>query len=480
MIAQPDFQPMMRDSCSASRLMKTVMTRRSFLRSSLAASGLWLGGKAVCATESEKRARPNIVVIVSDDQGYGDSSCYDHPKEVSTPAIDRLAAEGVRFTNGYASGYVCAPTRAGLLTGRYQQRFGFYEAGDSRTGMPTSEITVADVLKKEGYATAVIGKWHVGIEPEYRPLQRGFDEFYGFLGHGAHDYFELGITSEHNSIYRNDKPINDTGYLTNNLAREAVSFIERHKDQPFFLYLPFNAVHWPLQALQEHIDRFNTGDKNRDVYLAMLVCMDEAVGKVLDALKRAGVDEKTLIIFFSDNGGARNNRADNGALRDYKHSVYEGGIRVPFIVRWPGSLPRGAACDEPVISLDVMPTVCAAAGAELPDDRIYDGRNMLPVILGQAEKPLHEALFWYDGTNQWAVRAGKWKLLSRNGSVELYDLASDIGEKNNLKEQFPQIVKRLQSTFDAWKSQLAPSINKAKRARQAERDAAKKGNRKSR
>ncbi len=455
------------------------ITRRSFLRSSmLAASALCFGGKGSSAA---RRNPPNIVVIVSDDQGYADSSCYDHPKEVSTPAIDRMAAEGVRFTNGYASGYVCAPTRAGLLTGRYQQRFGFYTAGDSRTGMPTSEITVADVLKKKGYATAVIGKWHVGLEPEYRPLRRGFDEFYGFLGHGAHDYFKLGITDEHTSIYRNDKPINDTGYLTDNLAREAVSFIERNQKKPFLLYLPFNAVHWPLQALQKHIDRFNTGDKNRDIYLAMLVCMDEAIGRVLDALKRTGVDDNTLMVFFSDNGGAQKNFANNGVLRDYKQTVYEGGIRVPFIVRWPDKFPDGMVCHEPVISLDVMPTVCAAAGAELPDDRLYDGRNMLPAILGRTKKPLHKALFWYDGTDQWAVRMGKWKLLSRKGSLELYDLASDISEKHDLKEQNPQVVQRLQQTFDTWKSQLAPSISKPKRDRQTSgAGAARKKNRKNR
>ena len=465
---------------SVSDMPDNTITRRGFLYPlMLAASGLCLGGAVLPAAASENAGRgPNIVVIVSDDQGYADSSCYDHPKEVSTPAIDRLAAEGVRFTNGYASGYVCAPTRAGLLTGRYQQRFGFYTAGDSRTGMPTSEITVADVLKKKGYATAIIGKWHVGLEREYRPLRRGFDEFYGFLGHGAHDYFKLGITDEYTSIYRNDKPINDTGYLTDNLAREAVSFIERHQNRPFFLYLPFNAVHWPLQALQKHMDRFNTGDRNRDAYLAMLVCMDEAIGRVLDALKRAGVDDNTLIIFFSDNGGAQKNFANNGVLRDYKQTVYEGGIRVPFIVRWPGKLPKGTVCDEPVISLDVMPTVCAAAGAELPDDRVYDGRDMLPAILGQANEPLHEALFWHDGADQWAVRVGNWKLLSRNGSLELYDLKSDISEKNDLKEQNAEVVARLQKTYNDWKSQLAPSISKPKRDRQpSEKDVPRKRNR---
>ena len=445
-----------------------IMARREFLRSSmLAVSGMYISSKVRPVRANRKAAgRPNIVLIVSDDQGYGDSSCYDHPKEVATPNIDRLAAEGVRMTNGYASAYVCAPTRAGLLTGRYQQRFGFYAPGDSRIGLPRSEVTLADMLRKQGYATAVIGKWHVGIDPEYHPLKRGFDEFYGFLGHGAHDYFDLKITSEFNSIYRNEKRINDTGYLTDNLARESVSFIERHKNQPFFLYLPFNAVHWPLQALQKYIKLFNTGDKNRDIYLAMLKSMDEAVGKVLDALKRTGADDNTLIIFFSDNGGAKKNFANNGALRDFKQSVYEGGIRVPFIVRWPGKLPKGKVCDEPVISLDAMPTICAAAGAKLPDDRVYDGKNMLGVLRGRTKGPLHKALFWDDGVKQWAVREGKWKLLfNREGSLELYDLEADISEKNNLVKQRPEIVKRLQKTYTDWKNQMAPQLTKNKQNR---------------
>jgi arylsulfatase A-like enzyme len=190
----------------------------------------------------------------------------------------------------------------------------------------------------------------------------------------------------------------------------------------------------------------------------MLVCMDEAIGRVLDVLKRTGTDENTLIIFFSDNGGARKNLANNGALRDYKHSVYEGGIRVPFIVRWLGKVPKGKVCDQPVISLDVMPTICAAVGAKLPDDRVYDGKNMLPILRGQSKEPLHEALFWYDGADQWAVLAGKWKLLSQKGSLELYDLSADISEKNDLSKEHPQIVRRLQQTYTAWKNQMAPQI----------------------
>jgi len=446
-------------------------TRRDFLRRCAGAAGgfalskcaLGAGGLVLSNQALKVRigSRPNIVLIVSDDQGYGDASCYDHPKEVNTPSIDRLAAEGVRLTNGYASGYICAPTRAGLLTGRYQQRFGFYTGGHSRVGVPLNEITIADLLKKEGYATGVFGKWHVGLDYDYRPLQRGFDEFYGFLGHGAHDYFDLKMegTEEHNWIYRNNTPINDTGYLTQNLTREAVSFIEHHSKEPFFCYLPFNAVHWPLQALPEDIKHFDTGNESRDIYMAMVECMDEGVGEVLNALKRTGVEDNTLVFFFSDNGGAKKNFANNGALRDFKHSVYEGGIHVPFIVKWPAKLAKGSVCPEPTISLDIFPTILSAVGASLPGDRIYDGKDMLPALLGENTKPLHDVLFWFDGENKWAVRAGRWKLLSENGPVELYDLEADISETKDLSASNPAKVAELQSLYDEWNSQLAPPIS---------------------
>ncbi|MCK4293216.1 MAG: sulfatase-like hydrolase/transferase, partial [Planctomycetes bacterium] len=210
------------------------------------------------------------------------------------------------------------------------------------------------------------------------------------------------------------------------------------------------------------IKRFNTPQEGRDIYLAMLGSMDQAIGKVLDALKRTGADDNTLIIFFSDNGGAKKNFADNGVLREYKQTVYEGGIRVPFIVRWPGTLPKAAVCNEPVISLDVLPTICAAAGVQLPADRTYDGKNMLGALRGQAKEPLHKVLFWYDGADQWAVRTGRWKLLSRNGSSELYDLDADIGEKHNLATEQPQVVNRLKALYDNWQSQLGEQLSKSK------------------
>ncbi len=322
------------------------------------------------------------------------------------------------------------------------------------------EITIADVVRGQGYATGVFGKWHVGLDVPYRPLSRGFDEFYGFLGHGAHDYFDLKRSSPHNSIYRGVAPIDDEGYLTDNLARESVAFIERHRERPFFLYLPFNAVHWPLQAPEADVRRFNTGSENRDMYLAMLHRMDQAVGQVLDALEKLGLRKNTLVIFFSDNGGAKKNYANNGVLRDYKQSVYEGGLRVPFVVSWPGELPAGEVSHEPVISLDSFPTICAAAGARMPAGRIYDGRNLLPLLRGKQAGPVHDALYWDGDQDRWAVRAGDWKLVEVKGKAELFNLASDVGEKNDLAAERPDMAAKLRAKFYQWRSRMAPRLRR--------------------
>jgi arylsulfatase A-like enzyme len=448
------------------------MKRRDFLKQiAVAAAGIALGGAAVGG--QRRRKRPNVVVIVSDDQGYADVGFQDRRRQVRTPVIDRLAQSGIRMTNGYASAYVCAPTRAGLLTGRYQQRFGFYRAPDSRVGLPRTERTIADLLKQAGYATGCFGKWHLGLEPAYHPLRRGFDEFYGFLGHGAHDYFDLTYKPDqaHNAIYRNDKIIDDTGYLTDNLAREACAFIERHRHRPFFLYLPFNAVHWPLQAPDEDVRRFDTGDPGRDILMGMIRRMDEAVGRVMQTLRETGVYDNTLVFYFSDNGGAVKNRSNNTPLRDYKHSCYEGGIRVPFCVSWPGRLEPGVS-HEPVISLDIAPTICAAVGIDPPTDRPFDGRNMLDILRGRGDEPLHEYLVWDGNDDHWAVREGKWKLLySKQGRLELFDLDADIGEKRNLAADHPDVVKRLGKRYRAWRDEMAAPMRrkKTKKPRQRKR-----------
>ncbi len=416
-------------------------------------------------------SKPNIVLIVSDDQGNADAGYQRNPSTVSTPSIDKLASDGIIFTNGYASGNVCSPTRAGLLTGRYQQRFGFYRAPDSRIGLPLTEITLADVLKKERYATGAFGKWHLGLTEKFHPCNRGFDEFYGFLGHGAHDYFDLKLIESdaddfHQAIYRNLTEISDTGYLTDNLAREASSFIrdKANKENPFFLYLPFNAVHTPLQAPEEDIAKFNTGDRKRDIQLAMLHRMDIAIGNVIETLKKEGVYENTIIFFFSDNGGARVSKANNLPLRDFKHSVYEGGVRVPFIMSWPDKF-KHSVCDEPVISLDIMPTICAALDIKLPSDRVYDGKNILPAILGKLDGPVHNELYFDGNDGYWAVRNGAWKLVySKQGILELYNLESDLAEERNLASQNPDKVDELKKKYEKWRSEMGTPMSKKKKS----------------
>ncbi|MSV28525.1 MAG: N-acetylgalactosamine 6-sulfatase (GALNS) [Bryobacterales bacterium] len=433
--------------------MRANLSRRAMIRTFGGCAAV--GAKAAFGASRDK---PNVVVIVSDDHGYADVSAFDHPSE-KTPNIDRIGQRGVRFTQGYVSAYVCAPTRAALMTGRYQQRFGFFTASDSRAGMPLSETTIADLLKKHGYATGALGKWHLGLDMEHHPLRRGFDEFYGFLGHGGHDYFNLAPTErKYDSIWRNDKVIEDTGYLTDNLAREAVSFISRHERRPFFLYLAFNAVHFPLQAPEATIKKYDTGNPKRNTLLAMLEHEDRAVGRVLDELKTRGLDQNTLVVFFSDNGGAKNNAANNGALRDFKHSVYEGGIRVPFLMSWPAKLRENTVFRHPVICMDVLPTVAAAAGASLLKDREYHGKNLLPYLTGAASGPVHEWLFWDGDEKKLAVRNGRWKLVSNNARVELFDLEADMREKTDLSVKHPDAVERLQSALDNWRRGNAPRI----------------------
>lgn len=443
------------------RFVSSTLVLIVFLFSSCSSQGRKTGGQ---------KSRPNVVIILTDDQGNADAGYQRNPSTVSTPAIDKLASDGVVFTNGYASGYVCAPTRAGLLTGRYQQRFGFYRAPDSRIGLPLDEITLADVLKKEGYVTGAFGKWHLGLTPKYHPCNRGFDEFYGFLGHGAHDYFDLSFVESnaddyHQAIYRNLEVISDTGYLTDNLSREACSFIKdkANKEKPFFLYLPFNAVHTPMEAPEKDIAMFNTGDKKRDIQLAMLHRMDVAIGNVIETLKEEGVYENTLLFFLTDNGGAKASSANNLPLRDYKHSVYEGGLRVPFIVIWPNKY-KPTVSDEPVISIDIMPTICAALGIELPGDRIYDGKNILPAMTGKTDNPIHNQLYFDGNDGFWAVREGKWKLLlSKKGELELYDMENDWVEKNNVAEQYPKKVEALKTKYEKWRAEMGKPMGKAKK-----------------
>lgn len=449
-----------------------MLTRRNCLQ--MLAGGLAARLPSGAASEQ----KPNVVIIVSDDHGYGDVSCYDHPPEVRTPHMDRIAKSGIRFVQGYANAYVCAPSRAAILTGTYPQRYGFYTASDSRAGLPRNQSTLADLLKKEGYATGAFGKWHLGIEPAFHPMKRGFDEFYGFLGHGGHDYFDLKPQEDwYRSILRGEKAIEETGYLTDNLGREAASFISRHEKRPFFLYLAFNAVHFPLQAPEEVIKKYDTGDAKRNTLMAMLERENVAIGKVLDELERRKLARNTIVVFVSDNGGARNNASNNGALRDYKHSVYEGGIRVPFLISWPARLKAGTISREPVIFADIMPTIAAAVGAAMPPGR--EGRNLLPVLTGPAKGPVHDALYWDGAEEKTAIRAGRWKLVNNRGKVELFDIEQDVSEKSNLAAQQPEIVARLQQQFAAWSKANAPRIGRGEANDEGEGGGARKRKKKS-
>jgi arylsulfatase A-like enzyme len=422
--------------------------------------------------------RPNIVVMITDDMGYADLG-YHGNQDFPTPNIDALAASGVRFTDGYVSGLYCSPTRAGFLTGRYQQRFGheWNPAGGPKLGLPLEEKTIADRLKAAGYATALVGKWHLGGDADHHPLRRGFDEFFGFLG-GAHTYF----AEKTKNVYRGTEIVREKAYLTDAFAREAVDFIDRHKGgpEPFFLEVAFNAVHTPMDADDERLARFSAiPDPTRRTYAAMLTALDEAVGAIVAKLRAEGLEEDTLIAFFNDNGGptmpgTTQNGSRNDPFRGSKRTSLEGGVRVPFLLSWKGTLPAGAAYAKPVIQLDLLPTALAAAKVPVDPEWKLDGVDLLPFLTGADPGAPHEALFWRMGP-QAAVRKGDWKLVRYDSTLDkpgsrsnaarikatpfrLYNLAQDPGESRDLSAENPEKVKELLVAYEAWDSQLAAPL----------------------
>jgi arylsulfatase A-like enzyme len=401
--------------------------------------------------------KPNIVVIVADDLGYADVLFNPlHPKEVTTPNLDALAKQSVICRQGYVSGHVCSPTRAGLMTGRYQQRLGLYTGGEAGSGLPMSEKIFPQFLKPAGYATAQFGKWHLGPDPAWSPALRGFDEVFGFLGRGAHDYFKLDDPED--PIYRGTNVVKETGYLTDRLGEETAAFITRSKGKPFFAYLAFNAVHAPLEAPADEIAKFNTGNSDRNTLLAMGKRMDDAIGKIVATLKQTGAWENTLIFFFSDNGGPLAQTADNTPLRGGKHQDYEGGVRVPFLVCWPAQLKPGES-QAVVSSLDVPPTALAAAGLPAPANKPLDGINLIPVLRGETPAPARN-LYWSSGSDEgwWAVRSGDWKLVAQKAKVELFDLAKDVSEKTDLAKTMPDKLAELTQLHDTWLAQMAKPV----------------------
>jgi arylsulfatase A-like enzyme len=405
------------------------------------------------AAEPAKRTKPNILIILADDLGYGELTCQGN-RQIPTPNIDSIARNGVRFTSGYVSGPYCSPTRAGLLTGRYQQRFGHeFNPGpigtESRAfGLPLNETTLAERLKSAGYATGMFGKWHLGNRPKFRPNRRGFDEFFGFLG-GAHSYVNAGAAA--NPILRGNTRVNSIDYTTDSFGREAVAFIEAHHHEPWFVYLPFNAVHAPLQALPKYRERFpHIADERRRTFAAMLSAMDDHVGLVLSKIRALGLEDDTFIVFLSDNGGPTAiTTSSNGPLNGYKAQVWEGGIRVPFLVQWKGHIPAGKVYEGPVIQLDIHPTALAVAGIKAPAEAKLDGVNLLSYLTGENQNAPHQALFWRFGIQR-AVRKGDWKLTDLGNGPKLFNLATDIGEKSDLAATNSAKIQELEADYKAW------------------------------
>jgi len=323
-------------------------------------------------------------------------------------------------------------------------------------GLPLTEVTIADVMKSAGYVTGVVGKWHLGMVSHFHPFKRGYDEFFGFL-HGGHSYIDPGLGT-FNPILRGTDPVDEKEYLTDAFSREAVAFIQRHHDEPFFLYLAYNAVHTPLQTPPRYQDSFgHIANKKRRVYAGMLTAMDEGIGKLLAKLRELGIEEDTLLFFVNDNGGPTANGSRNDPLRGTKGTMFEGGIRVPFMVQWPRCLKAGQVYEHPVIALDILPTAAVAAGADLPGDRKFDGENLLPYLIGEKKKPPHESLFWRRGQNH-AVRKGDWKLVKMGEQTSLFDLSSDVGESQDLAGQRPDVLKGMQQAYKLWDSQMIEPV----------------------
>ncbi|GAA0877316.1 hypothetical protein GCM10009119_02840 [Algoriphagus jejuensis] len=414
--------------------------------------------------------KPNIIVILTDDQGYKDVG-FNGSTEILTPGIDRIAKNGVVFTSGYVSYAVCGPSRAGLLTGRYQDKFGFAKnpllaPKDPTQGLPLSEETMADLLKKGGYTTAAFGKWHMGAHQDLRPNKRGFDEFYGFLS-GGHNYFpedwvladieqaKTQIDGYRTKLLHNTTRVEEKEYLTDALSREAVEFVEKHQKDPFFIYLAYNAPHTPLQATEKYLQRFShIQDKKRRTYAAMVSAVDDGVGTLLDKLEELGIDDNTVVFFLSDNGGPTpHNASDNSPLRGFKGDFFEGGVRVPFAVQWKGVIPSGIRYHHPVISLDIFST--AAALSQTAPKNELDGVNLIPYLTGENRDFPHQELYWRNhDANKFAIRTVDSKQIMQKDEIYLFDIQKDISEKVNLAASQAERVRAVEKLIEQWKTTL--------------------------
>lgn len=455
-------------------------------------------------------AKPNVIILLADDLGKYDISLYGGKATPPTPTIDSLAASGVTFTDGYVSAPICSPSRAGLLTGRYQQRFGHelqpsdrypknnfeylavkyilntndwhpnpkitYPSAKSiaSQGLPQSEITFADLAKKQGYATGIIGKWHLGHTKGFTPLERGFDYHYGFyqafslfahednpdiINHHHTDFTDKTIWGNGRvgtgKIRRDTTIIDEKAFLTEKFAEEATAFIDKNKKKPFLLYLPFNAPHTPFQVRKKYYDRFaNVKDENKRVYYAMISALDDAIAHILKKVKDEGLEENTLIVFASDNGGATYTHATtNAPLKGGKFSHFEGGINVPFALSWKGKIKAHTVYNQPVSTLDIFSTIASVIGAKLPSDRTYDGVDLVNKVNKNEEA--HKALFWRSGDAK-AIRSGDWKLVvsAKNQRQWLYNLQKDKAESTDVSAQNPSKVKELSFALERWEKGL--------------------------
>ena len=416
---------------------------------------------------STTNEKPNIVLILLDDMGYADAG-YTGCKDFKTPNIDELAYNGIICTNGYASHAFCAPTRAGIMTGRNQHRFGFQFNPNLKNGLglPEDQVTLPEFLSGAGYKNAIVGKWHLGLSEKHHPLKRGFDEFFGFLNWG-HDYFisdslETNANSGKLPLEYNGERVAVDGYLTDQLTDFAVDFIQRSKESPFFLYMAYNAPHTPLQASDEYLQRVsNIEDSLRSIYAAMMVSVDDGIGRIKKSLEDERILENTLIFFMSDNGGAPVAPANNAPFRGMKGTVLEGGIHVPYVVYWKGKLSKGVY-NKPVVSYDVFATAAAVAGVSIPDDRKMDSKNLLPYLLGEDTDAPHSHLFWQMGNLQWAVRSETEKAVNVSGKpTYLFDMSNDVMESIDLSQNNKEVTKSMEDIFYQWRNELPEPVLKS-------------------
>jgi arylsulfatase A-like enzyme len=416
------------------------------------------------------QTRPNIIYIMADDLGYADLSCYGR-KDYQTPNLDKLASQGVKFTNAYAGGPLCTPTRTSFMTGRYPARIpvGLREpltlsTNDSLIGLSPGYTSLPTLLKKSGYATYLVGKWHLGFSPACSPLKNGYDEFFGFLGGGI-DYISHTNPFGKNDLFENDTPVTKDGYMTDLLMERTIGIIRRKHNNPFFLSLMFNAPHWPSQAPGDKV--YPLGNANwrlggsPEIYAAMVKSMDDAVGAIMKVLDEEKLSANTVVIFTSDNGGER--FSDMGELTGRKALLWEGGIREPAFIRWPGNIPANTVTPQVAITMDWTATILALAKAK-PDPRFpLDGIDLMPVCTGK-QKSIERTFYWrvFQRNQQKAIRDGDWKYLKDEKGEYLFDLSKDAGEKNDLKEKEKQIFETLKQKYSEWEKTVlepVPLIN---------------------